>query len=417
MFNYTIEGLLLNVFFVTSPLIFYQFLLNKKLEEKPALSNALHYSLFGVSIMLCMFFPITIQSGLQFDFRILPFIMASFYSNRTVSVALVATLVGVRFALGGEGAYLNLISSSLALLCIAIAEKKYRTLTLGYKMAVSAAISFFCKLVGIACNYLFDPEYVFVHAIMFYVVQAVFMALMVYIIESIRKSVQLRDELIESEKMKVVSVISASVAHEIRNPLTTVRGFIQLLTQTQVDQEKKRQYGKLCLDELDRAQQIINDYLSLAKPHPELNEKLNIGDEIYYVSKVLTSYANLSGVEIVVEFDVDLYVTGDRSKFRQSIINIAKNGIEAMEAKGGVLTITAKRNKRFVVLRISDIGNGMTDAQINRLGSPYFSNKEKGTGLGTMVSFNIIKGMMGRINVQSEVGRGTVFQIVFPAVS
>jgi two-component system sporulation sensor kinase B len=178
--------------------------------------------------------------------------------------------------------------------------------------------------------------------------------------------------------------------------------------------DKRQLFGKICLEELDRAQQIINDYLSLARPYPEVIEKLDMCEEIKYVSTVLTSYSNLKGVELRVETEENLYISGDRHKLRQCIINIAKNGIEAME-QGGILEIKVKKQNNEVILIIRDSGAGMTTEQINRLGTPYFSTKEKGTGLGTMVSFNIIKNMMGKIKIESKVGEGTSFQISFPA--
>jgi two-component system sporulation sensor kinase B len=253
-------------------------------------------------------------------------------------------------------------------------------------------------------------------AFKFYIVQSLFMGLAVYIIESIRRNADLKKELIFSEKMNIASVISASVAHEIRNPLTSVRGFIQLLTQTELNPEKKQMYGEICLEEIDRAEQIINDYLSLAKPYPEVEEKLDLGEEIQYICNVLTSLANLTGAEVEIKYDINLFVLGDRQKLRQSIINIAKNGIEAMENKRGILKIEAYRRNNEVILSISDTGIGMTIDQINRLGVPYFSNKNKGTGLGMMVSFSFIKGMLGKINVKSELGKGTVFDISFPII-
>ncbi|TVY07095.1 ATP-binding protein [Paenibacillus cremeus] len=415
VFNYTVEELLLNVFFVMFPLFFYQFLMNEKMEERVVLKNVLSSVLFGASMVLCMTFPITQQDTYRFDFRMIPFLLSICYSTRLISLLLFVVLIGTRFMIsGGDGNYLNLISTTTAMIIMFLVEKKYNRLSLTQKVIVLSMITFLSKMMAALCKLFFDPSYFINDVIVFNFLQAVFMGMTVYIIESIRKNVQLRKELIDSEKMKVVSVISASVAHEIRNPLTTVRGFIQLLTQSEVAPEKKQQYGQLCLEELDRAQQIINDYLALAKPQPENIDKLDISEEISYVSKVLTSYANLNGVEIIVQFEPGLEISGDRSKFRQSLINLVKNGIEAMIGRGGVLEITARKQKRSVVLSIHDSGNGMTHEQISRLGTPYFSNKEKGTGLGTMVSFNIIKSMMGSINITSEVGKGTVCQIVFP---
>jgi two-component system sporulation sensor kinase B len=180
-------------------------------------------------------------------------------------------------------------------------------------------------------------------------------------------------------------------------------------------EEKRKYYQQLCLEELDRAQSIITDYLALAKPDPDVVEPLNVMDEVQYVSNVLQSYANFGNTEIVKTFgnNPSLMVNGDRNKFRQAMINIGKNSIEAMP-NGGILEIKVEKTDRSIVISFIDTGTGMTNEQIRRLGTPYYSTKEKGTGLGTMLSFNIIKTMNGKIDIKSEIGKGTSFQILFP---
>ncbi|MDR6879754.1 signal transduction histidine kinase [Bacillus sp. 3255] len=111
-----------------------------------------------------------------------------------------------------------------------------------------------------------------------------------------------------------------------------------------------------------------------------------------------------------------MIIEGDRNKLRQSFINIGKNAIEAMANTGGLLEITSSSGHGgSVIVSFRDSGIGMTQEQIGRLGTPYFSSKEKGTGLGTMVSFSLIRAMKGKIRIDSEKGKGTVFEITFPA--
>ncbi|NIK77959.1 two-component system sporulation sensor kinase B [Paenibacillus castaneae] len=413
-FNYELSKFLLNIFFILFPLIFYQFTIHEKMNEKKALKNVVIFFLFATPMILCMYFPPVEVKGLIFDLRIIPLILGCFYGNSKISIMLFFSLISVRFMIGGTGAYLNLISSTISFMVIISLSKKYRSYSLINKILASSILSFVCKMIGISSILIIDSDYNLLSAFMFYIVQSLFMGLAVYIIESIRRNAELKKELMFSEKMNIASAISASVAHEIRNPLTTVRGFIQLLTQTELNPDKKQMYGGICLEEIDRAEQIINDYLSLAKPYPEVVEKLDIGEEIQYICNLLTSVGNLIGAEVKMKYDNNLLVLGDRKKLRQSIINIAKNGLEAMEDKRGVLKIEAYRRNNEVILSISDTGIGMTNDQISRLGMPYYSNKDKGTGLGMMISYSIIKGMLGNINVKSEVGKGTVFDISFP---
>jgi two-component system sporulation sensor kinase B len=172
------------------------------------------------------------------------------------------------------------------------------------------------------------------------------------------------------------------------------------------------------LEELDRAQHIITDYLTLAKPDPEVIEQINVHEEIRYVANVLKSYANFSNTEIITimdEWNGPLLIQGDRSKFRQALINIGKNAIESMPY-GGLMEFKAVREDAYAAILVKDTGSGMTEAQMKRLGTPYYSTKEKGTGLGTMVSFHIIKNMNGKIKIQSELGKGTCFILTFPLI-
>ncbi len=126
-----------------------------------------------------------------------------------------------------------------------------------------------------------------------FLLQAFIVGLYVYLLESVNKYFIMQDEIIKSEKIKkIVSDIAASVAHEIRNPLTAVRGFIQLMGSDKLTQDRREFYQKISLEELDRAQLIISDYLSLAKPDPDHIEKIDINAEIKYVSNILWTYAN-----------------------------------------------------------------------------------------------------------------------------
>ncbi|WP_054026490.1 ATP-binding protein [Bacillus sp. FJAT-28004] len=413
-FDYELSKYLLNIFFILFPLIFYQFTIHEKMNEKKALKNVVIFFLFATPMILCMYFPPVEDKGIMFDLRIIPLILGCLYGNFKTSIMLFFSLISIRFMMGGTGAYINVISATLSFIVITSLSKKYHSYSLTNKILTSSIFSFVFKVIGISTMLFIDSDYDLLSAFIFYSVQSLFMGLTVYIIESIRRNAELKKELIFSEKMNIASVISASVAHEIRNPLTAVRGFIQLLTQRELNADKKQMYGEVCLEEIDRAEQIINEYLSLAKPYPEVVEKLDIGEEIQYICNVLTSVGNLVGAEVEMKYDNNLLVLGDRKKLRQSIINIAKNGLEAMGDKRGVLKIEAYRKNNEVILSISDTGIGMTNDQISRLGMPYYSNKDKGTGLGMMVSFSFIKGMLGNINVKSEVGKGTVFDISFP---
>lgn len=235
--------------------------------------------------------------------------------------------------------------------------------------------------------------------------------------ENHEKTVQsLQEELNKLTQIKTVSEIAASISHEVRNPLTVTRGFTQLLKDGSLTDEQRNQYIKLSLEELDRAERIIGDYLNFAKPSMENKEVLYLNQEIEYIVQVINPYATMNSISVEVNMeDCQYAILGEKQKLRQSLLNIVKNGIEAIEKKGKI-TIHLQNSNEEVQLIITDNGKGMSDEQIKNIGTPYFSTKDKGTGLGTMVAFNIIKEMQGEYNIVSQIGKGTTFFISFPLV-
>jgi two-component system sporulation sensor kinase B len=217
-----------------------------------------------------------------------------------------------------------------------------------------------------------------------------------------------------SEKLEIISELAASIAHEVRNPLQVTRGFLQLLTMKVSEQEKE--YMNLAISELDRAAEIITDFLTFAKPQMEHVEQLHIESELKQIEGIIIPLAHLHGGDIEMNIPRDLYIQGNSSKFKQAVINIIKNSIEALQGLGQI-KIWAYHKEDKVLIHIRDTGEGMDAAALSRLGEPYFSTKTKGTGLGLMVTFRIIEIMGGNIKFLSEKGKGTEVILSFPCAS
>ncbi|MFF2093815.1 ATP-binding protein [Paenibacillus sp. NPDC058174] len=220
------------------------------------------------------------------------------------------------------------------------------------------------------------------------------------------------NELQRSEKMEIISQLAASVAHEVRNPLQVTRGFLQLLFERS-SQEKEKSYLDLSINELDRASAIITDFLTFAKPQTDNNGALDIGEELEKIVGILIPLANLQGGEINLKVERKMFVRGNSSKFKQCIINIIKNSVEALNGEGKI-DVIAQIIEDKVHIQVRDNGEGMSANELEKLGEPYFSKKTKGTGLGLMVSFRIIESMQGEIRYSSVKGKGTEVNINFP---
>jgi len=220
------------------------------------------------------------------------------------------------------------------------------------------------------------------------------------------------ERLRRTEKLSVVGELSASVAHEIRNPLTSLKGFVQLL---QMEDEKHQLYYRIMLDELDRINHIVGELLLLAKPQ---HLKFSIADIQKLLSDVislLSTEAIYYNVQIVSSFpDEELYIECEPNQLKQLFINIIKNAIEA-STKGGTVEITIYPSQdQQVMITVKDNGSGISKERIEKLGEPFYSSKEKGTGLGLTVSFKIVQTHNGSIRFNSQRNHGTSVDISLP---
>lgn len=214
-----------------------------------------------------------------------------------------------------------------------------------------------------------------------------------------------------SEKLTTVGQLAAGVAHEIRNPLTTLRGFLQL------QQEKKilvPLHIDLMLSELDRINMIVSEFLILAKPQAVHFQQRDLRHIVGDVISLLDSQAHLFGIEFVTYFsDVPAMVHCEENQLKQVFINVIKNAIEAMP-DGGTITLEQHQHNDLVVIVVSDEGGGIPEDILPKLGEPFFTNKETGTGLGLMVSQRIIQAHNGSLEIRSQYGRGAEVTIKLP---
>ncbi len=366
-----------------------------------------------LSILLCMSFPITFSSGFHFDLRQIPFILGSLYGGYRVAIWQYLSILLFRYLLGGDEIYVNVLVISLILLLVPLLKSKYSGMTMRGRAFISMGLVLISGTLTMLPIFML-PDTPDFFSMQFIGIQVFGMWLATYLVETLRNNIKMRDEIIKAEKTSLISQLSASISHEVKNPLTAVRGLIQILDEFDFPEEKKKELSKVAMSELDRALMILSDYLSLSKDPIENKETLDIVDELKYVIDVMTPYANMQSVEIHMNFQANsYYVSGERQKFRQCLINIVKNGIEAISGKGEV-RISTFHSENQAFIRVSDTGCGMTLEQIQRLGTPYYSTKEKGTGIGMMVVYNIINSMNGQIEIRSEKEKGTCFSISFP---
>ncbi|PPA69723.1 ATP-binding protein [Jeotgalibacillus proteolyticus] len=220
------------------------------------------------------------------------------------------------------------------------------------------------------------------------------------------------EQLVKQEKLAVAGELAAGIAHEIKNPLTSLKGFVQLMKEeTGVSQEKM----DVMTSEMNRIQSIVEELLVLSKPQTRLKESLSLHSAIEYVVKLLKHQALENGVtlhfEEINEGPDD--VLGDRNQLIQVFINLVKNGIESMQ-DGGELHLQTIRHKEWICVCVKDRGHGISDEGLTKLGQPFFTTKSKGVGLGITICQKIIHEHNGRIVFKNNEHAGTTVLVKLP---
>jgi two-component system sporulation sensor kinase B len=231
----------------------------------------------------------------------------------------------------------------------------------------------------------------------------------------IKKQQLYYEQIQHSERLKTTGQLAAAVAHEIRNPLTVVKGFLQLYQKDARLSDDIKGNFTLLIDELNTAEQVITQFLSIAKPNKETEiETVNLKVVLQSVTDLLHSYGLLHDNKIELIMVEDYFIAANNIEFKQLLINIIKNAIEASKFGDSVI-VSAGRNKDFIEIKVVDFGQGMSVEEIKSLGTPFYSLKSKGTGLGMMICFNIAAKYKGTIEFQSTKGEGTTVTIRFPS--
>ncbi|MDQ0245353.1 PAS domain S-box-containing protein [Bacillus fengqiuensis] len=218
------------------------------------------------------------------------------------------------------------------------------------------------------------------------------------------------ERLKRTEKLSVVGELAASVAHEIRNPLTSLKGFVQLM---EGDDPTRQMYYKVMLEELDRINEIVSEFLMLAKPQKLVFKQSDLSHIIKSVMSLLESQANLYSVEMSLEVKQGLpLIECEPNQLKQLFINIIKNSIEA--SSQNVHVVLDIKDSQYVSVKVEDNGCGISEERMKHLGEPFYSSKEKGTGLGLTVSYRILESHKGRIQFESKKNEGTIVEVLLP---
>ncbi|MGM7703213.1 ATP-binding protein [Pseudalkalibacillus sp. Hm43] len=409
-----VKDILVNVLFILFPTLFYIVFMREDEQVRGKIFVSKFFLTLILSLVLTMSLPAVYSEEFKYDLRIIPIIIAYMYGGAFPGVSLTIAMFGLTYVLTPEDFMPTVGNYVIASVVLILLHKIYHRQSNKYKILILSC--FYLVIASTRTLYLItsgNTEQMVLN-ILLSIITLITLICVIALIETLRKQLSLNRELEHVEKMNAISQLAASVAHEIRNPMTTVRGFLQILSNSKHIPESDRSFISISIEELDRAQMIINEYLSLSRPTQSSFEVIDFTKVLNDSVQVISTYAIINNVEISKAIDDDLKVKCFKHEVQQVLINIMKNGIESIDSSGK-MHVSATRQGKSIRVTIQDNGCGIPKDQLKRLGTPYLSTKDQGTGLGLTVSFEIIRRMRGTIDVQSQINQGTTFTISLPS--
>lgn len=233
--------------------------------------------------------------------------------------------------------------------------------------------------------------------------------------ENLTEKYKLQEKLQSIEKLSLAGQLAAGAAHEIKNPLASIRGFVQLLQESFHKNDKRREYTKIIIEEVDRLNELVRELLFIAKPSPDVKTRGNINKTIDDTILVVNSKAIMNDVVIHRESCEVPETVFNPEHMKQVFLNLMNNAIDAMP-KGGNLFVRSFHKENRIHIEIQDEGSGIEPELVDRLFEPFFTTKGDGTGLGLAITKKIIQNHSGEIQVTSKPGKGSCFTVLLPVI-
>jgi two-component system sensor histidine kinase PilS (NtrC family) len=244
----------------------------------------------------------------------------------------------------------------------------------------------------------------------------------IIIFQDLTEIKQMEEKLEKSRKLALIGEMAAGLAHEMRNPLAAISGSIELLMKGLEFKGTNRRLMGIILRGTDQLENLVRDFLSLARPVPVLRELIDINEVVEEVLEhIKVSKSWTDKIEVIKVFSDDVRAYANKEQVRQIINNLVLNAVQAME-EGGVLSFETKldeldENKQYAQIKVSDTGCGIKETDLNKIFETFFTNKEKGIGLGLPIVNHIVEGYNGKIKIESVANKGTICYVWLPIES
>ena len=228
----------------------------------------------------------------------------------------------------------------------------------------------------------------------------------------LEKMQEFYEEIQRFDRLATSSQLTASIVHEIKNPLTIIKGYLQLVKVDQQIPLQQKEKIDLLLREVEHINYGVNFLLNMSKPNENLKvERIHVEKELSHIIDLMQSFVMNGRVKLTLISKENNYVYMNEVEFKQLFLNIIKNAVEASKSNQTV-KIEVHNKDDVIIIKVIDNGCGMTKEQLEKVGTPFFSNKQLGNGLGMMVCNNIVNKYNGKLSIKSEVNKETVVKVV-----
>ncbi len=231
--------------------------------------------------------------------------------------------------------------------------------------------------------------------------------------QDVTKIIQMEEMVKRKEKLAAIGELSASIAHELRNPLASIKSSFEMLRENHLPEETRRRLMDIAISEMDRLNRIVRDFLLYSNPRPPEKSEFSLTK---MVEDVIDAFSNThEGVNFSTDIKGEINIIADEGKIRQVLWNVLSNAVDATKGKGeGEVRVIVDRDMQKAIIKVMDNGCGIQEADLEKVFYPFFSRKEHGTGLGLAIAYRIIEEHGGTITVRSKVNEGSEFTILLP---
>ncbi|MDP4103963.1 MAG: ATP-binding protein [Bacillota bacterium] len=409
---------LLQIFCILFPMVIYQSFFQKKIMKKVHQKVILSI-LCGISIIICMTFPVSINSNYILDFRFIPLIIAFIFGGYRVGVLLSLVLITYRFIIGGLGFYLGGLSMTIFfVIAFGYILPRSEKLTPRWKKFYPY-ILLTCSLIFFALGTQFLDDYSFTRQeinlwVWFSIFNYITFWMIMYLQNTLKEIEDVSLKMIQFEKNHTLNHLLVFISQQLSSPLTNVKEMISQVKEEPLTSHQSFSLRKIEL-ELNQAKQGLEQYLSILDDSKEKQISWSFVKELENIVELMKLYANVHQVELKYSstLEEDISFKGDRTMVRFALINLIKNAVEACDSKGRVNICLHEMLKEIYIV-IEDNGAGIPDGVLPLLGKPLPTVKENGTGLGLVSTYKIAESMGGRVEVESSPNEGTTFSLYFP---